>query len=56
MKRRILIALLALGVVAGYGSSFAQALHCRHAACSGWHHGYDEGPDRGSQREPCPHG
>jgi hypothetical protein len=56
MKRRILSALLALGVVAGYGSSFAQALHYHHAACSGWHHGYDEGLDHRSQGEPCPHG
>jgi hypothetical protein len=36
MKRRIIIALLALGVVGGYGSSIAQAVHHHHAACAGW--------------------
>jgi hypothetical protein len=38
MKRKIVIALLALGVVGGYGSSVAHALHHQHAACAGWSH------------------
>jgi hypothetical protein len=37
MKRRIVIALLSLGVVVGYGSGIAHAIH-HHAACAGWHH------------------
>jgi hypothetical protein len=42
MRRRIVIALLALGTVAGYGSAIAHAAHHRHASCGscdGWHHG-----------------
>jgi hypothetical protein len=49
MRRRIVIALLALGTVAGYGSAIAHAAHHRHASCAGWHHG--DAPDA-----PSPHG
>ncbi len=38
MKRRIVIALLALGVVGGYGSGIASAVHHHHPACAGWQH------------------
>jgi hypothetical protein len=42
MRRRILIALLALGTFAGYGSGIAHAIHhhTHHAgeSCPGWHH------------------
>jgi hypothetical protein len=42
MRRRIVIALLALGTVAGYGSGIAHMAygHGRHGGecCSGWHH------------------
>ncbi len=38
MKRKIVMALLALGVVGGYGSGLAHALHHHHAACAGWQH------------------
>ena len=38
MKRKVVIALLSLGVVVGYGSGIAQAIHHHHAACAGWHH------------------
>jgi hypothetical protein len=38
MKRRIVIALLALGVVGGYGSGIAHAVHHHHAVCAGWQH------------------
>ena len=37
MKRRIVIALLTLGVVGGYGSALAHWAHHHHAACAGWH-------------------
>jgi hypothetical protein len=33
MKRRIVIGLLALGVVAGYGTAFAHVHAWRHAHC-----------------------
>jgi len=36
MKRRIVIALLALGVVGGYGSGIAHVMH-HHHACAGMH-------------------
>jgi hypothetical protein len=35
MRRRIVIALLALGTVVGYGSGVAHAIHHRHASCAG---------------------
>jgi hypothetical protein len=38
MRRRIVIALLALGTVVGYGSAIAHAVHAHHA-CSSWHGG-----------------
>jgi hypothetical protein len=38
MRRRIVIALLALGTVVGYGSGIAHALHHAHHACGDWHH------------------
>jgi hypothetical protein len=38
MRRRIVIALLALGTVAGYGSGIAHLAHGHHGPCSGWHH------------------
>jgi hypothetical protein len=44
MRRRIVIALLALGTVAGYGSGIAHAVHAHrmHAGqCSGWHHDHE---------------
>ncbi len=37
MKRKIVIALLSLGVVVGYGSGIARAIHHHGAACAGWH-------------------
>jgi len=37
MRRKIVIALLALGTFVGYGSSIAHAVHQHHsAACAGW--------------------
>ncbi|MGD0525009.1 MAG: hypothetical protein ABSE49_07690 [Polyangiaceae bacterium] len=37
MRRKITIALLALGTVVGYGSTLAHAVHHhRHADCAGW--------------------
>jgi len=39
MRRKIVIALLALGTFVGYGSSIAQAVHHHHAACAGWSSG-----------------
>jgi hypothetical protein len=38
MRRRIVIALLALGTVVGYGSGIAQLAHGHHGHCAGWHH------------------
>jgi hypothetical protein len=41
MRRRIVIALLALGTVVGYGSGIAHAVRWHHAhagECSHWHH------------------
>lgn len=44
MKRRIVIALLALGVVGGYGTGIAHVVHHHHAACAGWHeHEHEHG-------------
>jgi hypothetical protein len=40
MKRKIIMALLALGVVAGYGSGIAHAVHHHHEACTGWQHSH----------------
>lgn len=39
MRRRIVIALLALGVVGGYGSGIAHVVHHHHmqGPCNGWH-------------------
>jgi hypothetical protein len=37
MRRKITIALLALGTFIGYGSAFAHAVHHHHAECGGWH-------------------
>jgi hypothetical protein len=40
MRRRIVITLLALGTVVGYGSGIAHAVHAHHmhqAQCAGWH-------------------
>lgn len=51
IRRRILIALLALGTFVGYGSAIARAVHDHHAyahECAGWHH--DHGGD-GHDRE-----
>jgi hypothetical protein len=48
MKRRIVMALLALGVVGGYGAGIASAVHHHHAcghACAGGH-------EHGDQRAP----
>jgi hypothetical protein len=43
MRRRIVIALLALGTFVGYGSGIAHAVHMHRAhgggECAGWHHG-----------------
>jgi len=36
MRRRIVIVLLALGTVVGYGSGIAHAVHAHHARCAGW--------------------
>jgi len=49
MRRRIVIALLGLGVFAGYGSAIASAVHHHrmhhgHAQCAGWHHDADDAP------------
>ncbi len=44
MRRRIVIALLALGTVAGYAEGIAHAvrMHRMHAGqCAGWHHDHD---------------
>jgi len=41
MRRRIVIAFLALGTVVGYGSGIAHAVHAHRAHCAGWHHGGD---------------
>ncbi len=38
MRRKIVIALLALGTVVGYGSGIAHAVRHHHAQCAGWHH------------------
>jgi hypothetical protein len=38
MRRKIVIALLALGTVVGYGSGIAHAIGHHHAHCAGWHH------------------
>jgi hypothetical protein len=48
MRRRIVIALLALGTVVGYGSGIAHAVRWHHAHeghCSGWHHDSDRHQD-----------
>jgi hypothetical protein len=37
MRRKIVIVLLALGTVVGYGSGIARAVHV-HSQCAGWHH------------------
>ena len=61
-RRRILIAALAFGTIAGYGAGFASlACHARHGhhgwdrgwQGSGWHHdpACNDGPDRGERRE-----
>jgi hypothetical protein len=40
MRRKITIALLALGTFVGYGSAIAHAVHHHHAApCAGWSSG-----------------
>ena len=40
MRRKITIALLALGTFVGYGSAIAHAVHHHHAApCAGWNAG-----------------
>jgi hypothetical protein len=52
MRRRIVIALLGLGVFAGYGSAIAGAVHhhrMHHAACAHWHHGEEEAPPQPPQ-------
>jgi hypothetical protein len=51
MRRKITIALLALGTVVGYGSGIAHAVHRHHhhAACAGWSSHADppgESPDQ----------
>lgn len=54
MRRRIVIALLALGTVAGYGSGIAHAVHAHrmHAGqCAGWHHDH-EGATQQPQQAP----
>jgi hypothetical protein len=38
VRRKILIAVLALGTVGGYAAGFA-SLHAHHAACCRAHHG-----------------
>jgi len=51
MRRRIVIALLALGTIAGYGSGIAHAVHMHRARwahhgdsghCAGWHDDAEE--------------
>ena len=44
MRRKIAIALLALGTVAGYGSGIASAVHWHrvHGECAHWHHDWHE--------------
>ncbi len=44
MRRRIAIALLALGAVLGYGSGIARLVHGHHCAdaCRGQHHAETE--------------
>jgi hypothetical protein len=39
MRHRIVIALLTLGVIGGYGSGIAHLVHHHHmqTACAGWH-------------------
>jgi hypothetical protein len=37
MRRKITIALLALGTFLGYGSGICHAIHHHRAACAGWH-------------------
>jgi len=37
MRRKMVIALLALGTLVGYGSGLAHVAHARHACCP--HHG-----------------
>lgn len=42
MRRRIVIALLAIGTFVGYGSGIASAVHnhrMHHGQCAGWHRG-----------------
>ena len=44
IRRRIVIALLALGTFVGYGSAIAGAVHHHRMHghdCAGWHHGDD---------------
>ena len=48
MRRPILIALLSLGMIAGYGSGIAHIVH--HHACAGWHHA-----ESSEGRGPCGH-
>ena len=48
MRRKIVIALLAVGTFLGYGSGIAHAVRARHAhgaQCAGWHHGDHAGTD-----------
>jgi len=48
IRRRILIALLALGTFVGYGSAIAHAVHDHRAhahECAGWHHDGHGAPD-----------
>jgi hypothetical protein len=57
MRRRIVIALLALGTVVGYGSGIAHAVrwHCvHHAHCAGWHHEQHGEPQQQDPRDPRP--
>jgi hypothetical protein len=47
MRRKILIALLALGTFVGYGSAIGRAVHhhrMHHGECAGWHHGSEDAP------------
>jgi hypothetical protein len=37
MRRKITIALLALGTFVGYASGIAHAVHHHCAECAGWH-------------------
>jgi|HubBroStandDraft_5_1064220.scaffolds.fasta_scaffold1549007_2 hypothetical protein len=37
MRRKIVIVLLALGTVAGYGTGIAHAMHAHGTQCAGWH-------------------